>query len=314
MMQKTVSDKQLVFAFEKTLAVTPEDAQMPHFLCLSPYFKPIADRNVANTQGFDDKDGESFRLGDFEMLRFGPGLDTYDFETLAAIFQIINTKAKLPSAVMAKTRAAIVAGNNRVLPNFDELNIAEDADSVTGSITIDYTFGLTSAHAINRYLNRGVDGDSIETCRASIIRLSKTHCDLINHQTDRRDDQIPFFNIQRNKRGSYFIFFPIQMDLIFKKLLDFNLVTYRRLTAAGRAMMLWMSPISGEYEILLENARLRSNYHRPMKEFKRDLVTGRKNQNIKPALELMEEEGFIDCWSIEGTGRKTPFVLKFTRP
>ena len=104
------------------------------------------------------------------------------------------------------------------------------------------------------------------------------------------------------------------MDLIFKKLLDFNLVTYRRLTAAGRAMMLWMSPISGEYEILLENARLRSNYHRPMKEFKRDLVTGRKNQNIKPALELMEEEGFIDCWSIEGTGRKTPFVLKFTRP
>lgn len=305
-------EHQLSFRFEKSLVVPPDEAQLPSILCSSPFFKPIANRSDADTKGFDDRHGESFKVGSFEMLRFGPGLDTYDFETLAALFQIINTKAKLPKEVMQGAEKAIVSGTNRLLPNFEDLDLGV-SDGYSGTITHEYTFDLTSPFAVNRYLGRGTDAESLRLCRDSIIRLSRNKCDLINHKTGRRDDQVPFFMMHRNKRGAFLIIFPLQMETLFKVLLDFDLTIYRKLTNVGQAMMLWMSPIQGKYEILLDDARKMTNYHRPLKEFKRDLVTGRPTQNVSPILEVMESEMFISGWEIIGTGRKTPFFLSFTR-
>ena len=307
-------DSQMNFAFERSLTVTADEAQLPELLCSSPFFKPILDRKSADTRGFDDTDGESYLFDIFEMIRFGPGLDTYDFETLAAVYQIINTKVGMPKSVFQSMEKVLVEGEHRRLPNFDDIDLGVQQEPISGTITTQFRFDITTATAINRYLNRDVGSKSLQACRDSITRLSRNHFDLVNHESGRRDVRVPFFRMQQNKRGAYLIVFPHQMEMLFKVLLDFDLKAFSELPSVGQAMMLWMSTTHGEQSMLLDDARQRTNYQRPLAEFKRDCVTGRPSKNIRPVLEIMQELDFIDAWEITGTGRKTPFQLKYTRP
>lgn len=307
-----MAEQQLTFEFEKSLVVPPDEAQLPMLLCSSPFFKPIADRKTADTQGFEDSDGESFRFGDFEMLRFGPGLDTYDFETLAALYQIINTKTSMPKELFKSVQSVIVDGSSRRLPRFEDLDIDVDQD-YNGRMNLEFQFDLTNATQINRYLGRHTDSDNLNDCRKSVARLANNACDLINHENGLRHTRVPFFHLQSNKKGAFLIYFPIQMQSLFKVLLDFDLTIYRKLPPVGQAMMLWMSATSGDQKLTLDQARLKSNYRRPLSDFKRDLIKGKPTRGTLPVLEIMEDVGFINSWEVTGTGRKTPFMLSYNR-
>lgn len=126
---KGQSKKQIALDLKlEELEVQPaESAKLPFLLSYSPFFKPTVSRKKNDTIGFEDKDGESFRFGDLEWIRFGPGLDTFDLETLVALIQLINVKAKASKHHIDAISYALEDGRARKSPTkVSEIRLSEE--------------------------------------------------------------------------------------------------------------------------------------------------------------------------------------------
>lgn len=305
------SPKQLELSIVTNEVFTPDNAQLPTILSHAPFFKPTS-RTKNDAFGWRDEDGESFSIGNIEWIRFGPGLDTYDLATLAAIYQIVNSHIKGPKTMVQRFERTVIASHGRALPkSFDDLDGAEDDVSMTFEEIKRSIIGVTTPHRINRYLKRGTDNQSIRVCRDSIQRLSKTLSVLHNKNSGRRDENVPFFLLSTNRSGALVISIPSEMLFLFAHLIRFDLSIYSQLSPLGQSMMLWMNPLTGTFEIELAEAKQRAYYGGELKDFKRSLVTGTKR--TEPVLPHMQRLGFIKNWEITGTGRKIPFLLKVYR-
>jgi len=303
----------LSFNFEQNEIMPAEAAQLPTLLSHSPFFKPTTTRKKGDTLGFDDQDGESFRVGLIEWIRFGPGLDTFDLETLITVIQLINVKAKASRHDIEVIELALTDGNSRQSPKtFEEIDISEDV-FISGEEIVHNRFGVVTPTAINRYIGRQLDSDSLEKTRNSVTRLARNTSKLINHGTGRIEENVPFYKLSSNKSGAFIIRFPPEMNFLLYKYMGFNLTMCRQFTDIGKAMMLWMNPLEGCQEISLDIARQKTQFDGPLKEFKRALVTGWPKKNVKPVLVQMVDLGFLRSAEITGTGRKVPFSLCFER-
>lgn len=307
---KVPEQKCLSLEIEPQQIVDPKDAQLPSVLSTAPFFKP-GERAKSDTQGWKDEDGESFRIGHLEWIRFGPGLDTYDLATLVAVYQMINTRVRGPEETIINFEQSLVHSSTRELPTvFDDIKEVDDI-TLTFMEHVRSLMGLTTATAINRYLGRKTDNVSLRCCTQSVQRLSKGQSVLINHKTGRRDENVPFFHLSRNRTNALVIRIPAQMCVLFAHLLRFDLTIYGNLSAVGQAMMLWMNPTQGKEKIVLDVARARTSFSGELKEFKRCLVKGTKR--TPPILPQMKELGFLKSWEITGTGRREPFCLHYKR-
>lgn len=303
--------KQLELSIVTNEVFAPENAKLPTILSHAPFFKPSS-RTKNDAFGWRDEDGESFSIGNVEWIRFGPGLDTYDLATLAAIYQIVNSHIKGPKSMLQRFERSLIASHGRSLPaTFDDLDGSSDDVSMTFEEIKRSIIGVTTPYSINRYLGRGTDNNSIRSCRDSIMRLSKTQSVLHNRNTGRRDENVPFFLLSTNKSGAMVISIPSEMLFLFAHLIRFDLAIYSQLSPLGQSMMLWLNPLSGNVELELTEAKRRAYYNGEMKDFKRALVTGTKR--TEPVLPQMKTLGFIKGWEITGTGRKIPFSLTINR-
>ena len=307
---KATNDLQLSLVFADILP--PEAAKVPRFLLNSPFFKAHANRSEGDTKGHKDADGESFRFGYLEIIRLGAGLNTYDFETLAALYQLINitTKASPPEITLLQERLQSKVGH-AVSVQANKIDI--ENNTYAGIKKVNTTFGVTTPTAVCRYLGRKTDAESLSICRESIYRLNGNTFTLINHKNNRSERRVPLFSLSLNQSEAMIISFSPQLSALYHGLLEFNLAIYKQLTPVGQVMMLWMNDQKGKQSIELKDAKDRSNYTQELKAFKRDLTKGEPKKNKAAILPKMVELGFIKEFEITGTGRSTPFVLHYKR-
>lgn len=311
---KTGKGNQMALSLDfKELDISPpEAARLPLLFCNAPFFKPTDNRKRGST-GWDDDEGESFREGDWEWHRFGPGLNTYDLETLVAVYQLVNMNTRSSERNFKLIHTALASGASRTTPKtIGEIGIADDI-VITGEIEERRQFGVVTPTSINSYIGRSVNDRALDECRASIRRLGKQTSKFVNHKTGKSQYPVPFFNVIENEAGAFVINFPPEIISILRNFIDFNLRVYRQLTDLGQAMMLWMRPLKGEHSILLTDALQKSSYEGSLKEFKRALLVGRPDRNVRPVIGSMLQLGFLSHGEVVGTGRKQPFELIFVR-
>lgn len=295
---------QLSLSEEWELLRRPEDSRYPRVFGVSKLFIPGKNRALNDTVGWGDNAGVFYDIGDFIIQRFGPGLSTYDEDTLISILQICCTKKLRAPSGMTSAQ----------YPDYIPQNMPDA--SLYGSTETVFFVGDVSPYKINKYFDRDVSGNSLKLCYESIVRLSQTTLFIQRKGYSRIVDTKFFYAARdRNFLGTSRVFIDPLMAAFLSEFVTIDLNIRRELTPTGKAVYRYLES-SGITTIPMIELMEKIGTPLSVPEFKR-LLVGRvgsdKRKSADGELETLRKLGWLDSWSLEGTGRNHPFMLRIVK-
>jgi hypothetical protein len=291
--------------FEEWLQVRdPESSHYPSIFGLTSMFLPVKDRKKGDTSGWGSTAGVLYKAGDFTILRIGPGLSTYDEDTLIAILQLSQERQIIGSEEDVR---------ENLLPNL--LQSKSDAGFLASSTNF-YFVGTITPYKINKYFGRETSGSGLADCNESMVRLSQIKLTITKKGSSKIADT-HFFSLIRDEDVNKPI--TVVIDPIMASLLqDFvvvDLTLRRKLTPIGKSVYRYLQA-SGVKAIPVVDLMEKIGTSLAIADFNRALL-GRKPTKNSPGtqgeLNVLQEAGWLKAYSISGTGRNTPFILNVTR-
>ncbi len=277
-------NQQLPLPIEELLPIEVNNPNQPyptHFTRI-PVFAPLRKRSDADTEW---SKGETYETSWGRITRYGPGLDMYDEDTLMGLLGTAQEKR--------------LTGLRQTFPL--PLNVVNGADT-----TIVH-YGKTSAYTVNKYLNRPTGGNNLTKCRNSIRRIALTQF-IIYRKDLAIEGKVHLFDYRAKDdfKGTFEIqFSPVMVRLLREyTYIDMNVRMHPTLNGVGKALHRFLSGQPTVYKIHVHKLKEALGYRGENKYFKRDLAS---------ALKRLQGVGWIKEWSIEGTGRRTPFLLSIIR-
>lgn len=288
--------QQLELPIEELLPAESGQSKYPTLLTRVPLFSPVANRAVLDTDWIK---GEVYTTPWGSIRRIGPGLDIYDEDTLIALFRLCRTRK--------------LHGKRETLP-VPVLRVVEDEHGERregGEEITSVYIGTTTAYAVNCFLGRDTGGENLKACRDSIQRLAVTS--LFFHKTDlQKEGKTGFFDYVGDEdcHGEVTIQFRPAMFRLMESYTYMDVAVRRQLSDVGKSVHKFLSGQPNEYAISLDKLMAVVGYSGDRKEFKRVLLGVRSKVG---QLEKMKLAGWLKQFEINGTGRKTPFILKIWR-
>lgn len=282
----------------------PSRSHYPSLLSLVSMFLPVKDRKRGDTSGWGEKDGEFYRCNGVTIQRFGPGLSTYDEDTLIAIIQLACERS------LIGTEADV---RNKYLPLFSDNDKDTDVDKETKKT---FYIGNMTYYRINKYIGRETSGSGLKSCRDSVNRLSKTTLDISSSYSS-KSATTGFFRVVRDeneKKPFTVVIEPIMAKyLIDYVIMDLNI--RKALSPVGKSVYRYFIG-SGENRIPLLDLMESIGFDGSIADFKR-ILAGRKGTAKRKGktgeLDVMIEIGWLKNWEITGTGRNEPMMLDIDR-
>lgn len=232
-----------------------------------------------------------------KITRFGPGLDTYDEDTLLGLLHTAQQKR-----ITGKRRDLPIPAPRLVVDEFGTRRDGLDDEAVVH-------VGETSAYAINKHLGRPLGGQQLAACRDSLRRISLTQ--LIIHRQDLQlEGKIHLFDYLSKTddfKGSFLIQFSPAMVQLLKEYTFIDMNVRMQLSDIGKGLHKFLSgQLVGRssYSITLIKLQAAIGYQGEMKDFKR---------YISRELDKLIKIGWLSSAEITGTGRRTPFKLSVMR-
>jgi hypothetical protein len=281
---RTDNKHQLPLPLEELLPIEANSPNQPyptHFTRL-PVFAPLRNRSDADTEW---SEGKTYETSWGRITRYGPGLDMYDEDTLLGLLGTAQEKR--------------LTGLRQTFPL--------PLNAIDGAHTTIVHYGKTSAYAVNKYLNRPTGGNNLTRCRNSIRRIALTQF-IIYRKDLALEGKVHLFDYRAKDdfKGTFEIQFSPVMIRLLKEYtyIDMNVRMHPKLNGVGKALHRFLSGQPAAYKIQVCKLKDALGYRGESKYFKRDLAS---------ALKQLHSIGWIKNWSIEGTGRRTPFLLCISR-
>jgi hypothetical protein len=293
--------------FEEWLQVRdPESSHYPSIFGLTSMFLPVKDRKKGDTTTWGKKGGEFYYAGDFTIQRFGPGLSTYDEDTLIAILQLSSERMLVGDEADVR---------ERYLPGLPQTKT--DLSFFNASLRNSYYVGTISPYRINKYFGRETSGAGLAACLESMLRLQQTSLTISKKRSSKIADT-HFFSLIRDEQESSSV--TVVIDPIMAKLMqDFvvmDLNLRRKLTPVGKGVYRYLEA-SGVKTIPILDLMERIGTTLSVSDFNRALLGRRptaKNPGTQGELKVLQDSGWLRSYEIVGTGRSRPFVLKIEKP
>lgn len=277
------------------IADDSKNGKFPKLFIDVPIFEPLRKRSVADT--IWDK-AHTYRTPDGVLIeRYGPGLDIFDEDTLIAILKL--------------------TGSNRIDGPRENLPIPLSPNHAEETETTSVFLADVSPTQINEFLGRGTGGGELNSCRASIRRLSLNQFIFSNYELA-KEGKTGFFDYigDLDIDGK----FTIQLRPAMVKLLEtyalINVDIRKKLSDVGKAVYRFLCDKPVAYTIKLEDLKDSIMYHGSIHDFKKALIgipATKRTPERKGQLVILTESGWLDWWEITGTGRSTPFTVSISR-
>lgn len=305
--QKTKETATQLELFHEWLQVRdPESSHYPSIFGLTSMFLPVKDRKKGDTTTWGKTGGEFYQAADFKIQRLGPGLSTYDEDTLIAILQL--------SAEMR-----IVGEEEEVRDSFlpGLPRSKSDVGAFNSEFQNNYFVGTITPYKINKYFGHGTSGPDLAKTLESMLRLQQTTLTITKRGSKRIADT-HFFSLIRDENEEAPV--TVVIDPIMAGMLqDFvvmDLSLRRKLTPIGKGVYRYLEA-SGRVSIPILELMQKIGSTSSVAEFNRALLgrkPTKKNAGTQGELKVLLDSGWLTSYEITGTGRNTPFVLNIKRP
>lgn len=237
-----------------------------------------------------------YPLENGQIRRIGAGLDLYDEDTLIAILQLAAEKKLVGPPEFMPVALPPVKNNNTTVYR-----------------------GKVSAGAINNFLCRSDGGSDLCRTRESIKRLANQRLWFEGVAEEKEMEGVTdFFKYTgpSDLKGDLLIQISPEMVNLLKSYEVIDMRIRRKLNDCGKAVHRFLAPQLRELSIKFDDLAKAILYEKGGNSLKRSLI-GRKEtgkENSRPnQLDFLVELGFLQEWSISGTGRKKPFVLSIVK-
>lgn len=303
-LQKESPAQQLTLSEEWDLLRRPEDSRYPRVFGISKLFIPGKNREKGDTIGWDKNAGAKYEVGDFKIERWGPGLSTYDEDTLIAILQICCTKKlRAPSGMTSEQFSSNMPSN---MPDASLYGFKENVIFV----------GDVSPYRINKYINREVSGNSLKLCYESIVRLSMTQLFIQRKDFPKIVDTKFFYSVRdKSFLETSRVYIDPLMAAFLSEFVTIDLSIRKELTPTGKAVYRYLES-SGITTLPVTELMEKIGTTLSLPEFKR-LLVGReetdKKKGVDGELDTLKKLGWLESWKLEGTGRSQPFMLEIVK-
>lgn len=298
------SPAQLALSEDWELLRRPEDSRYPRVFGMSLLFIPGKNRMLNDTFGWGEHAGAFYDTGDFIIQRFGPGLSTYDEDTLISIIQICSAR-RLTGAT--GTKPSEYPGLPAKMP---------EASLLFPSGDLIFHVGQISPYRINKYFGREVSGNSLRLCYESIIRLSQTTLYIQRKGFPRVVDS-KFFHAarERNYMNLSEVYIDPLMTAFLSEYVTIDLNIRRQLSPTGKAVYRYLES-SGIETIPLSLLMEKIGTPMSIMDFKRLLIgrnASEKRKGTIGELEILKTLGWLRAYELGGNGRSQPFCLKIEK-
>lgn len=253
------------------------EARLPQRLATLPFFRPVKNRSLFDT---DVNHGERVTTQWGYVIRFGPGLNLFDEDTLLAMFNLCAVRL---------------------------LCYQQEHDH---PVTIHA--GYLTPTEINRFLGRDLSDDTLKETRQSIRRLQRNSIEIY-HEEKNYTETVYFIKAKGsiNAKGPLYIEIPPITVKWLDEFISLDLDLRKQLTPVGKAVHRFLSACPSTNQIPLTDLSDHIGFNSAITELRRALSP--KNPTANSQLALMKAHGFLESYSIEGTGRSSPLVLHTKR-
>lgn len=268
-------------------------------------FLPVKDRKKGDTVGWEPDSGQFYNVGDFTIQRLGPGLSTYDEDTLIAIFQLSAERRIVGSEREVR---------ERFLPGLPESK--SDAGIVPVELRDVHLVGTVSPFRINSFFGRETSGAGLAACQASMTRLARTSLS-IRKKGSTLSYNVHFFSHvgSDNERASVLVAIDPIMAMFLQEYVVLDLTLRRKLAPVGKSVYRYLEASKIKTIPVLELME-KIGTTMSLADFTRALL-GRKPSKRRAGsegeLKVLKDAGWLKSYEIVGTGRNSPFILNIER-
>ncbi|MDB4222918.1 hypothetical protein N9850_04035 [Granulosicoccus sp.] len=276
--------------FFVSFPIRPEN-EFPTLLTRLPIFRPTRRRHQQRLQNVDNAIEFSTPFGTGK--RHGPPLTVRDEDTLIALMRL---------------RSRRLIGNPTDLP----VSVSNIYQTETGRVGVHYV--ACSVDQLNTEMGLTNGGSNFNATFESVKRLGATQLELNLNKHDRylnlvtTGRMIPIIQVQwqvhQNDGLLVVLFPPVIAQWLDKEYTYIDWSVRRQLGDLGKALHRFLSAQPKRYENTVAKICETIGYDGPSKNAK---------QRLGGALEELIKVGWLTSYEFEGTGRKTPLLLKINR-
>lgn len=266
----------------------PEKPIYPETFALFPIFAPVKDRTELDTTWGKNGTQYIYNFAWGEMQRFGPGLNTYDEDTLIALFQLATLH------------------RHEGLPTHFPIPFP-------GEHSVVYS-GDVTPYQVNVWLGRDVGGADLQLTWESIERLSLTQLRVLTNEG--MHENLKFFwhrasNARDASKTRILLQFPPAIVELLQRIVTVDMDIRKGLTLVGKSVYRYFLALKKSdptlYTILLTDLQACIDYRGKLTELKTAL-NGRTGR-VGVLLQL-QTAGVIGQCEFTGRGKTSQLVVE----